>query len=136
MRFKTFMLIFVAICLVSSCISKKEKALALLKDAKEKIQFNDLRGAITELDKAIENDPGLDQAWYERANTKYNLKDQQGAMADYNECIRINPGLADAFANRGQLKFEMNDKEGACADWKKAKEFGKENMEDKLQYCR
>jgi tetratricopeptide (TPR) repeat protein len=135
MRFKTFVLLFAAVCLLSSCTSPKEKALGFLKSGKVKINKNDLKGGLADLDKALENDPLLDQAWFWRANTKYNLRDVTGALSDYNECIRVNPGCADAYCNRGELKSGQGDKEGACADWKKAKELGKENMRDRLQGC-
>lgn len=135
MQLKTFIILIIAACLFSSCTSKKEKAQIFFKSGKEKIYANDLNGGLADFNKAIEYDPELDQLWFFRANTRYNLKDLKGALADFNECIRLNPGFADAYANRGELKFETGDKDGACTDWKKAKELGKENMRDRLQYC-
>jgi len=136
MRLKSYLILFMAFSLVTACTSKKEKVQALLKSGEKKALSSDFKGALADFDQAIEYDPQSDMAWYYRANTKYNLRDMQGAMADYNESIRLNQGFADAYANRAQLKYEQGDRQGACADWHKAKDFGKENLEDKLEGCR
>jgi tetratricopeptide (TPR) repeat protein len=125
----------IVLCLFLSCTSKKEKALQYLATGKEKMYNNDLPGAMADFEKAVEYDPGLDQAWYYRANMKYNDRDIEGALKDYDECIRISPGFADAYANRGTLKLDRGDREGACADFHKAKDLGKENITERLQNC-
>jgi tetratricopeptide (TPR) repeat protein len=130
-----FIVIILCAFVLTSCTSKKDKALEMLKSGIEKMNKNDNDGAVADFTKAIEYNPELDQAYYHRANTKYNMRDYKGAMADYNEAIRVNPGFADAYANRGSLKSGNGDRDGACADWRKAKELGKDDMEAKIQNC-
>ena len=60
--------------------------------------------AVADYDKAIELDSNYDQAYYNRAFSKYLLKDYKGAIADYNSVIALNPLSSNAFNNRGNIK--------------------------------
>ena len=97
----------------------------------------DKKGALEDYNKAIEINPKLAKAFYNRGSVKYNLGDKQGAIQDFNKAIEINPKFAEAFNNRGNAKYDIGDKEGACLDWSKAGELGYENAYEMIKkYCK
>ena len=118
-----------------SCTSKKEQALEHLKMGRQKFYSNDMKGALEELNQSIELNRESEEAFYLRGNAQMNLREYAAAMEDFNECLKLNPNYADAWVNRGNVKFIQGDRNGACQDWTKAKELGKENIEERLMNC-
>lgn len=133
MRFLLVSLVFALLC--TGCTSDKEEAEKQLKSGKDKLLNSDFQGALKDLDKSIELNPDIDQAWFYRANVKMNLRDYQGSINDFNTCLKLNPYFTDAWVNRGNVKFIQGDRNGACEDWMKAKELGKENIAERLLNC-
>lgn len=91
--------------------------------------------AIKMYDKAIEVNPTVAQAYFNRGACKGNNFDFEGAIEDYNKAIEINPQFMEAFGNRGNAKINMYTSKGtlhptpeqtasACEDLNKAKELG------------
>jgi len=135
MNIRFIIIIILSSLLFVSCTNKKEKAYDAMDAGKKKFYANDLNGAVKDFTKALEQNPGFDQALFFRANTFYNLRKNDSALADYNKCIEVSPDFADAYANRGSLKFDQGDRDGACLDWHKAKELGNQQMGERLQNC-
>tara|TARA_B100001094_G_C18135207_1_gene774657 strand:- start:320 stop:1669 length:1350 start_codon:yes stop_codon:yes gene_type:complete len=112
--------------------------------ARKKRDSNDFKGAIKELDKAIQMKSNYDDAYYLRAMTKNQLKDYKGAIKDYNKTIELLPNFGDPYYLRGRAYFEIaltkNDKDfynKGCRSILKAEELGsKEAMQVvKDGYC-
>jgi tetratricopeptide (TPR) repeat protein len=86
--------------------------------AKEKA--GDLLGALTELNKAVEKNPDLDDAYLYRASIFYKLSDFASAASDYSRAITLNRGnqkaLLSAIYGRGLTRARLNDDQGALAD--------------------
>jgi tetratricopeptide (TPR) repeat protein len=87
--------------------------------AKQKTIKGDNRGAVADLNRAIQLDPNYAQAYIFRGVLKAaRLNDTQGALADLNRAIEINPSYLLAYLSRGLLKYEkLNDIQGALADF-------------------
>ena len=93
----------------------------------DKYDIGDYYGAISDYTKAIEINPNLHQAYYNRGWIKSSkLKDYYGAISDYTKALEINPSDADAYNNRGRAKYLLGDNKGACKDAKEAASLGDE----------
>ena len=81
-------------------------------------------GILTELiedfSKAIELNPDLAEAYYNRSLTYAKLDQYGRAIEDYDKAIELNPTLAEAYANRGIAYSEIQRYEEATRDLKKA----------------
>jgi tetratricopeptide (TPR) repeat protein len=83
--------------------------------AKTKFDAGDLRGALTELNEAIEIDPTSATNHYLRGLVKLHLADLPGALVDLDKAIELKPDLAEAHINRGIVKQRQGDPDGAIA---------------------
>ena len=77
----------------------------------------DVVGAIADINRAIELDPKLAAAYYNRAYTKQGKGDIDGAIADYTRAIELQPDSAAAYYNRGGARRSKDDFDGAIADF-------------------
>ena len=59
----------------------------------QKCVLRDLQGAVTDLNKAIENNSNYADAYYYRAAIRKELGDSEGFKKDYAKAIQINPSL-------------------------------------------
>src|SRR5262245_10143304 len=84
-----------------------------LKKGNEERDEGDLKSAIADYSKAIEEDATNAEAYEERGNAKDNLGDATGAMADYDRAIALKPNEADYYYNRGLAKQHKKDFDGA-----------------------
>jgi tetratricopeptide (TPR) repeat protein len=91
--------------------------------------------AIKLYDKAIELNPTVAQAFFNRGACKGNNFDFAGAVKDYDKAIELNPEYMEAFGNRGNAKINMftskgninptpEQTESACEDFHKAVSLG------------
>jgi tetratricopeptide (TPR) repeat protein len=62
-------------------------------------------GALADINRSIEIDPGLTSGWFNRAVVMRDKGELPRAIADYNRCIEIHPRNADAFAQRGLTRL-------------------------------
>jgi Tfp pilus assembly protein PilF len=69
--------------------------------------------ALIKFDEAIESDPLLYDAYYQRGSTKLDLDDVESAMSDFNLAIAIDPGRAEAYNGRGVAYTKMERYEEA-----------------------
>jgi len=91
--------------------------------------------AIKLYDKALELNPTVAQAYFNRGACKGNNFDFLGAIADYDKAIEINPNYMEAYGNRGNAKINTFTSKGslnptqeqtasACEDFTKAVSLG------------
>lgn len=128
--------LFSVMLLISSCESKTKKAKAHIENAVEKIYLAQHKEALSELEKAVQLDSGLYEAYYYRASCKRNLQDIDGAIVDFNKTIEINPAFAEAYLNLALIYDYQNDREKACIYYLKAEELGMPNLTDYTKHCK
>ena len=83
------------------------------------VHFQDISGAIADYDCALDLDPFLSEAYYNRGTIYHKeLSDPVKALADYDRAISIDPNLAAAYYVRGLLKRDatIDDLVGAASD--------------------
>ena len=72
------------------------------------VEGEDFKGAITAYNKAIELNPNLPVAYYNRGNAKTSLGQTESAIADYDEALRLNSSYVLVYINRGNAKAQLN----------------------------
>jgi tetratricopeptide (TPR) repeat protein len=94
----------------------------LLRSAQHKYEKQDYRGALTDLNRAIQLNPKLPQTYSYRGFLKASqLHDVMGGLTDLNHAISIDPNFAGAYRDRGGLKAELlRDVRGGLADYNRA----------------
>lgn len=98
-----------------------------------------LSQAILDYNKAIEIDPTLVAAYYDRGFTYYKNANYEQAISDYTKAIEINPIFAYAYEGRAYAYFTKKEYKKAWTDVHEAERFGykadKEDLEflDKLK---
>jgi len=75
--------------------------------------------AIADYSAAIELDPKLVAAYYNRGNAKMEKDDQQGAIADFNVALKLDPGYRAAQLDRGLARTKMRNWAGALVDFQR-----------------
>ena len=73
--------------------------------------------ALADLNTAIEINPRITQAYYNRALVKKGLHWYEEALADLNTAIEINPQYIDAYLQRVVIKILLDRNEEAIADF-------------------
>lgn len=129
-------LCFVTLLLISACTSKREQAIAAVKEGNTKEYASNFKGALESYSEAIQIDPSYAPAWFFRGNAHFSLKNVEGAVSDYSKAIELDTGYADAYVNRGDGYFSLNRRDEACKDYLKAEQLGKENMYEKTKWCK
>jgi len=80
----------------------------------------DYATALPLLNKAIELDPGLSDAWKLRAVIKSMTQDPRGALIDYTKAIELSPSDDVLYYGRAILKRDMHMESAALADIEQA----------------
>ena len=93
----------------------------------ERGQKRDYRGALEDLNKAIELRPDFAEAYHRRGQAKGGLAkspaDLAGVLQDYDHAIQFKPDLVEAYYDRGVAKQAGADFAGAIADYGKVFEL-------------
>lgn len=106
--------------------------------------------AIKLYDKAIQLNPTVAQAYFNRGACKGNIFDFEGAIQDYDQAIELNPEYMEAYGNRGNAKINILTSKGnlnptaeqtasACEDFHQAVALGDETIGTKdmiYLYCK
>ncbi len=82
-----------------------------------KYHLGKYQDAIEDLDKAIELDPKLKNAYYGRGDVKYALGNFQDAIEDYNKAIELMPDYAKAYYGRGATNLDLHNYIKAIKDF-------------------
>jgi lipoprotein NlpI len=76
--------------------------------------------AIADYNQALELNPKLPGAYYNRGNAKMDKGDLDGAIADYTSALEINPKIALAACNRALAEQNGGNLDAAIADYNRA----------------
>ncbi|MCY3664045.1 MAG: tetratricopeptide repeat protein [Gemmatimonadetes bacterium] len=85
------------------------------------------RQAIEHYTKAIELNPQMARAYYNRGNANSDLKDYEEALKDYSKAIQLDPEYSDSFFNRANANADLCRFQEAVADYDEAIRLGSEN---------
>jgi antitoxin component YwqK of YwqJK toxin-antitoxin module len=135
---------------VNGKASYSDEFLNLTKDAIELSRKYKNEEAIKLYDKAIELNPTVSQAYFNRGACKSNNFDFEGAIKDYDKALELNPEYMEAYGNRGNAKINMYTSKGnlsptpeqtesACEDFHKSVSLGDKTIgtEDMIYlYCK
>lgn len=91
---------------------------------KRRSEAVELAGALADYDAALELNPRLIYAWFNKGNIYYAMRDYASAMQCYSEALKIDPEFGQAFFNRGISYFRLGNKRQAFVDLSKAGELG------------
>ncbi len=120
-------LLLVALPLISACggddggLTEAEEHSDKGVEYRRQGRFDD---AIAQFTKAIELDPNLAEAYFNRGNTYAILLDLQRAVEDYSEAIRLDAQNVLAYANRARAYTMLSRDQEAEQDFEKAVELG------------
>ena len=145
------LLLLVFSIFISGTLTQGQTAFEYYNIALVKYQIKDYKGAISDLDKAVEIDPDYSIALNLRGASKFNLEDYEGALEDYNRSIDIQKrrvsrigltiydrrgnvvdehrpsetdhGLAITFYNRAMVKSAIENYEEAIEDYTNALKY-------------
>lgn len=84
----------------------------------------DMQRVMSDLDNALNLNPRLIYAWFNKGNLYYEFHDYTSAINCYTRAIEINPTFGEAFFNRGLVYLSMGDKQRGISDLSKAGELG------------
>ena len=107
-----------------SCFAQTDQD--YLKNGTDKANKKDFKGAISDLDKAIELNPKQALAYCVRGEDKFMLHDYTGAIVDFDMALELDPKIEYAYCGRGLAEVRLNQTDKGCLDLKKAKEMGNE----------
>lgn len=80
--------------------------------------------ALADYNMALQQDPRLIFAWFNKGNIYYALGDFTSAIQSFSEALRIDPDFGQAYFNRGISYLRMGNKAQAFSDLSKAGELG------------
>lgn len=84
--------------------------------AQTKIQREDYKGAISDLDQAIQLKPDYSAAYSARGFAHARLAQASSSLADSEQAIRLDPDNAQAYVVRGLVRSRIGELDGALAD--------------------
>lgn len=88
--------------------------------ALEKMSTGNQKGAIEDINRAIELKPNEALYYHTRGVLKSYSGDKQSGIDDYSKAIKIYPDFEPAYMFRGENKFALGDKQGAMDDYNRA----------------
>lgn len=88
----------------------------LLKRGQDKFQRQDYRGAISDFNEAIAQNPNDANIYFNRGLVLYELGDELGALWDFEDAILRNPRHARAYFHRAGLRLSLGYRSGAMQD--------------------
>lgn len=89
-----------------------------------KRKYARLQEALSYYDKALELNPRLVYAWFNKGNIFYSIQDFTSAMQCYGEALKLDPSFGQAYYNRGLSYLQAGNKSQAFSDLSKAGELG------------
>ncbi len=84
--------------------------------AQAKIQQEDYKGAISDLDQALQLKPDYSAAYSARGFAHARLAQASSALADSEQAVRLDPDNSQAYLVRGLVRSRIGELEGALAD--------------------
>lgn len=113
--------------------SVQKTAVELLGRGREKMQRQDYRGAMSDFNAAIAQNPNNADIYYNRGLLLFELGDELGALWDFDDTLLRNPRHAQAYLHRAGLRLNLGLRSGAMQDLQlAAKLFSKQG--DRIGY--
>jgi tetratricopeptide (TPR) repeat protein len=88
------------------------------------------------VEKALELDPTIADAYRLRSSVRFNDRDTAGALSDLNRALELDARNVEALLGRGYIKGESGDYAGAMADLRKALEIDPGNAQARVNEFR
>ncbi len=101
----------------------------ILQQAKKANKDKRYAEAVKLVDKALQQNPNLADAYLERGKAKYYLDEYKTAIADFDLALKYKPNFADAYLARGKAKYYLDEYKAAIADFDLALKY-KPNFAD------
>jgi tetratricopeptide (TPR) repeat protein len=101
----------------------------ILEQAKKENKDKRYDEAIKLLDKVLQQQPNLADAYLERGKAKYHLYENKSAIKDYDLALKYRPNFADAYLERGKVKSYIDESKSAIEDFNFALKY-KPNLLD------
>ncbi len=92
-------------------------------DAQKNMAAGNYKGAVSDIDKALEKTPKDGSLYAERAKANMAQNNTAEAIKDLSKAIELDPNDASAYYNRANQKSLLGDNKGAIADAQKAQEI-------------
>ncbi|TAE32344.1 MAG: hypothetical protein EAZ91_05655 [Cytophagales bacterium] len=86
--------------------------------------LGDNRGAIIDVNQAIDLNPGNGESYFVRGIIKSSVGDQKGAQNDCTNALKLAPAHREAYYLRGVIRYDAGDEVGGCADLGQAGQLG------------
>ena len=83
--------------------------------------------AIEHYTKAIQLDPQMARAYYNRGNAESNLANYEEALKDYSKAIQLDPYYSESFFNRANANADLCRFQAAIDDYDEATRLGSKN---------
>ena len=104
--------------LLSESIEKNEKLpYPRAERAYQRLQQNDLQGALEDYNEVIRLEPKDDENYLNRGLVKEKMKDHEGALADFVTAIGLNEKNARTWVSRGNMMSKLNQWTEAIEDY-------------------
>lgn len=104
--------------LLSESIDKNQKLpYPRAERAYQRLQQNDLKGALEDYDEVIRLEPKDDENYLNRGLVKEKMKDHEGALADFTKAIGLNEKNTRAWVSRGNMMSKLNQWIEAIEDY-------------------
>lgn len=97
-----------------------KQAINLNNQAKKKMETGNSQGAIKDLNKAINLNPGQSEAYLSRGVAYSQLGMRMAAIANFNKAIEINPENSQAYYYRGDEYLQIGEQKKALLDLNKS----------------
>lgn len=95
------------------------------------------QGALSDLNIALDINPDIEEALYNRAVANAQNKNFEPAIADLTKILDKNPSQNKALFMRGLTYMQMGQKEKACADWNSALALGNNDAANYInRFCK
>jgi tetratricopeptide (TPR) repeat protein/S1-C subfamily serine protease len=105
-----------AIAICNELISIDRAAYVYNIRATIKVRLGDPKGAIADLDRAININPKYPETYLSRGLLKSEFGDLKGAMADIDRAININPNYLEGYITRSIINVKLNNFKSVVAD--------------------
>ncbi len=100
----------------SSSSNEKERMTKALRQMEKK----DYERAVASFTELLKENPGLADAFLNRAASRVELKDFEGALSDYDQALKLNPNFVETYLQRAELNVKQGDLQAAISDYTQA----------------
>ncbi len=98
----------------------------------DKSYQKDFKGAIEDIDHALELHPYMEKLYFQRAKLFEELNDYEKSKSDYTKAIILKDDYDEAYLNRGLIKLKLKDYFGAKKDLAKAQELNSDLLDSRI----